>query len=215
MMRERMREPGRERSSRTHALSAPVATVDTATAELAALVSRMAQHDEAALGAFYDATIGKTYAVALRLTRSAALAEEVVADAYHQSWREAGRFDPARGSALGWLVVICRTRALDALRARDPALAHDNPTALIADADQAHADDPLDLVNATEVHGALHAALAALPAQRRQLLGLAFFRGMSHQEIAAHLGLPLGTVKSQIRRALDSLRGALEPEHRT
>lgn len=176
---------------------------------LAGLVERMAARDEGALGDFYDATLGKAYGLTLRLVRNAALAEEVVGDAYHQAWREAGRYDRARGAPLTWLLMICRSRALDALRARDPAIAHDAPETLIPEADQPRDDDPLDLLAAVESRRALHGALASLSPGQRQMIGLAFFRGLSHQEIAEHTQLPLGTVKSQVRRALEALRGML------
>jgi len=186
-----------------------VAAADADRQRLTGLVAGMAARDEAALAAFYDATVARAYGMALRVTRNAALAEEVVADAYHQAWREAARYDGDRSRPLTWLLMICRSRALDALRARDPAVAHAEPETLVAEGDQACATDPQDLVAAIEASDALHAALARLTAAQRQMLALAFFRGCSHQEIAVQTSLPLGTVKSQIRRALVALRQKL------
>jgi RNA polymerase sigma-70 factor (ECF subfamily) len=178
-------------------------------ARLVALVARMARRDEPALAEFYDRTAGKAYAMALRVAGNAALAEEVVADAFHQAWRDAARYDPARSGPVTWLLMMCRSRALDALRARDPALLHEAPETLVPEADCGHADDPLDLLAAVERGSEVHAALGELSPAQRQMLGLAFFRGLTHQEIAAQTGLPLGTVKSQIRRALDAMRQRL------
>lgn len=178
---------------------------------LLALVARMAERDERALAKFYDATVAKAWSVSLRICRDAALAEEVVADAYHQAWRDAPRFDAARGTPLAWIAMIARSRALDALRARDPAQLHEDPASLMS-VDELPTDaDPLDLLLATEASSAVHAALARLPMAQRQMLGLAFFRGLTHQEIAAQTGQPLGTIKSQIRRALAAMAQGLAP----
>jgi RNA polymerase sigma-70 factor (ECF subfamily) len=108
-----------------------------------------------------------------------------------------------------WLLVICRSRALDALRARDPAMLHESPEELVAADEVPRESDTLDLLTALETRNAVRAAVARLSASQRQMIGLAFFRGLTHQEIAQAVGLPLGTVKSQIRRALDALRREL------
>jgi RNA polymerase sigma factor (sigma-70 family) len=136
----------------------------------------------------------------------------VLSGAYQQTWRDAVRYDPAKSAPLTWLLMICRSRALDALRARDPAMVHEDPASLVPEADQMGGDDPLDLLAAMASHRALHTALDALTPSQRQMIALAFFRGMSHQEIAEQTYLPLGTVKSQIRRALATLRSALAAE---
>lgn len=178
---------------------------------LASLLTLIAARDEAALGTFYDATVAKVYGFALRIVGVAALAEEVVVDTYHQVWREVARFDSARGAPMAWLMMMCRSRALDALRNRDPAISHEDPSTLLGEADLALGGDPLELVVAVESSSALHGALTRLAPAQRQLVALAFFRGMTHEEIAEQVALPLGTVKSQIRRALASLRRTLGP----
>jgi RNA polymerase sigma-70 factor (ECF subfamily) len=188
----------------------PAVVSDAERSRLVRLVERMAAKDEAALAEFYDATAGKAYAFALRITRDAPLAEEVVADAFHQAWRDAGRYDPNRSGALTWLLMICRSRGLDALRARDPALVHDAPETLVDEVLLPSAEGPLDILQALQSRSAVHAAVAMLSAAQRQMVALAFFRGLSHQEIAEHTRTPLGTVKSQIRRALDTLRRHLD-----
>ncbi len=143
-----------------------------------------------------------------RIVRGTTLAEEVVEDAYFQVWRQAVRFDPARGKAITWLLAIARTRAIDALR-REACFPHeplDDEAAADLPGGVAAADELLDFAR----HQAdLHEALLRLGAQPRQLVSLAFFRGLTHEEIAQHTQLPLGTVKSQIRRALVSLRQIL------
>jgi RNA polymerase sigma-70 factor (ECF subfamily) len=177
--------------------------------DIARVLARMAEGDQAALAALYDATVAKVYGLALRIAGSAAAAEEVVVDTFHQAWRECRRYDATRGTPIAWLMMMCRSRALDAVRARDGALVHEDPASLVGDADQPRDEDPLDLLATAEAHSALRAALATLAPRQRQILALAFFRGLTHEEIAAHARLPLGTVKSQIRRAIGGLRHAL------
>ena len=179
---------------------------------LAGCVTRMANGDEDALGELYDTTIGRVYGFALRITGNAATAEEIASDVFMQAWRDAGRYDGTRAKVLTWLLMICRSRALDWLRARDPEISHEDPTSLIGAEDQPATGGPQDLLEALQEGGALREAMATLPAVQRQLIGLAFFRGLTHQEIAATARLPLGTVKSHIRRALDALRDHLGGE---
>jgi RNA polymerase sigma factor (sigma-70 family) len=175
---------------------------------LVALIQRFAAGDEQALARFYDLTVTRVYGLARSITDSAADADDVACETYVQVWNDACRFDPARGSALGWLLSIARSRALD-LRRRRHARAR-------ADASEAHdlqtAAPPEDLLTLMESGTAVHAAVARLSPLRRQLVALAFFRGLTHAEIAATLDLPLGTVKSHLRRALGALRETLATE---
>jgi len=209
-------------SARDGAATAPaphLAEPDAGT--LAALIARIARQDEDALGALYDATVGRVYGMALRILRDEQGAEEVAEEVFFQVWRQAGRYDPARGRPLGWLLNLARSRALDQLRRRDEALSHPDPSTLHADerggepgfSEAREGRDPQDLLAATEAHRGLHRALAALEPVPRQMVALAFFRGLTHEEIAASTNLPLGTVKSHIRRALTALRAALGPAY--
>lgn len=178
---------------------------DSLNARCADWIIAMAQRDEAALAAFYDATLSRVYGVALRITRHEADAEEAAMDTYLQVWRDAAAYRPDRGSPLGWMLTIVRSRALDRLRRRDRAEPHPEPDALMADA-QSGEGDPGDLLLACKVNSVLHRALAALPPLQRQLVALAFLRDLSHGEIAVLTAIPLGTVKSHLRRALLRLR---------
>lgn len=185
------------------------AALDAQEGQLRGWLAAIQTHDEAALGLLYDATIGRVYGLALRITRSRETAEEVAEDVYMQVWRDASRFDPQRGvSVLGWLLVICRSRALDALRRADCADAHPEPHTLAPEL--AVDDTPEALLQAAQQNSALRAALEQLTPLQRQMLALAFFRGLTHEEIANQLALPLGTVKSHIRRALIALKEHLE-----
>lgn len=172
-------------------------------------VRALARGDEAALGRLYDATLGKVYGFALRLTGKPESAEEVVGEVYLQAWRQAERFDATRGSVIAWLMMLTRSRALDLLRRADPAESHPEPDVLLADREGETAR-PLEALLELEERSRLSEVLNALTPIQRQMVALAFYRDLSHQEIADHTGLPLGTVKSHIRRALDKLRPLLE-----
>ena len=175
---------------------------------LAGLIERVIDHDERALAALYDATFSRVYGIAFRIVRSTALAEEVVEDTYFQAWRQAARFDASRGGPLTWLLGIARSRAIDTLR-REARFAHDELEAEAGDSIAADTPTGEDLLDVARNHADLHRALLKLQAQPRQLVALAFFRGLTHEEIASQTRLPLGTVKAQIRRALMTLREAL------
>jgi RNA polymerase sigma-70 factor (ECF subfamily) len=144
----------------------------------------------------------------LRIARNAEMAEEVVSDVYMQAWRDAARYDASRGRVLAWLLIMARTRALDALRRDDEAFAHPEPYELVDEPEQQQGN-PQDLLSATRAGTALHRALKTLDPVPRQLLALAFFRGLTHSEIVEATGMPLGTVKTHIRRALATLKDML------
>ena len=192
--------------------AAPAAALPRAAGEmlLQTWIQRVTRQDETAFTALYEACVGRVYGLALRITRNAALAEEIAEDTFWQIWREAPRFDPTRGTALAWLLMITRSRALDSLRARDPAELVEDAGEL-AEAQGGHDTNtsPVDLLSAIQTDHALHDALAQLDPQPRQLIALAFFKGLTHDEIAAHTGMPLGTVKSHIRRGLTTLKTLL------
>jgi RNA polymerase sigma factor (sigma-70 family) len=176
--------------------------------QLVAWVDAVVDQDERALTALYDATFSRVFGLVQRIVRNTATAEEVVEDTYFQVWRQAPRFDASRGKALSWLLAIARSRAIDALR-RDARTRHeslDDDWEPEAASPTPPADELLDLARH---HSDLHQALMLLGSQPRQLVSLAFFRGLSHEEIAQQTQLPLGTVKSQIRRALLALREIL------
>ena len=174
-------------------------------------ITAMAAGDELALGQLYDATLGKVYGLALRITGKPESAEEVVGDVYLQAFREAARFDAERGVVLAWLMMITRSRALDHLRRRDMAESHPEPHTLHPERHVGE-NDPLDGLLELESNSRLRTALEKLAPLQRQMLALSFFRDLSHQEIAGQTGMPLGTVKSHIRRALEKLKPFLESD---
>lgn len=178
-------------------------------ADLWPLLQRIVDGDEAALAAFYDRTIGHVYGLALRITGRADAAEEVAGDVYLQVWREASRYQPDRARVLGWLMMICRSRALDHLRRQDRVELHAHPDPLYESVDDC---DPADLLEQSCTEGRVRTALHQLSAIQRELIALAFFRGLTHQEIAAQTAMPLGTIKTHIRRGLAALQLILTAE---
>ena len=177
--------------------------------DLDALVERMRGGQERALEELYDATVGKLYALASAILRSATDTEEIVCETYAYAWANAARFDASRASALGWLLMLCRSRALDRLRQRRATANRLDVVALEETAD-ASAAQPFDILSLMQQRSSVYAALSQLTPERRHLVSLAFLRGLTHQEIADATQLPLGTVKSHLRRSLVQLREALE-----
>ena len=172
-------------------------------------IARIVERDEAALGLLYDSLVGRVFGLALRITRQPATAEEVTEDTFWQIWRQAPRYDAQRGAAAAWVMTIARSRALDAVRRALPESHNEDFDAAAAHWMSGAAGDPQDLLSAVQEGHSVHRALTGLDPLPRQLVALAFFRGLTHEEIAGHTGLPLGTVKSHIRRALVSMRAAL------
>lgn len=183
-----------------------------------ALVVRMARGDDTAAGALYDRHGAVMYGLALRMVGEPADAEDVVLDALAQAWRDAVRFDASRGSVVGWLTTIVRSRALDAIRAR-------GRRAKMIDHAFVRMDEPVAMGQGTpapdrgvddgERATAVIAALEALPHPQRRAIELAFYEGLTHHEVAERLREPLGTVKTRIRLGMLKLRdmlGGFAPE---
>ncbi len=179
--------------------------------QIQAWVTAIAGHDEQALAELYEATLARVYGLALRITRNPQAAEEVSEDVYWQVWREAPRFDAQRGNVIAWLLTITRSRALDYLRKQDSAELCEEPELLLMH-EPACDGDPQDLLSATQTNHQLNRALQRLEPIQRQLVAMAFFRGLTHEEITTFTGMALGTVKSHIRRALKQLHETLEED---
>ena len=170
-------------------------------------IAAIGLHDELALQVLYDATLSRVYGLALRITRNKQSAEEVTEDVFWQVWRNARDFDPKRGSVIAWLLMMTRSRALDYLRRQDLAETSEEPESLVTEV--ALDENPQDLLCAIQNNKLLNAALLELEPIQRQLIAMAFFRGLTHEEITEFTGIALGTVKSHIRRALKRLQGIL------
>lgn len=176
---------------------------------LLSLLQRISLGEEAAMELLYNATVNRIYGLAVKIVGQPELAEEVVGDVFLQVWDKAASFNVERATPIAWLLMICRSRALDKLRREKSATKNQ-----YAESDHNTAEDvittsPLeDLVGIESSHH-IYAALKILNHKQRQMIALAFYKGLSHQEISDYTGDPLGTVKSNIRRAQDILRNAL------
>jgi RNA polymerase sigma-70 factor (ECF subfamily) len=172
---------------------------------------RLQAQDESALGALYDSYGALLYSVALRITGSASDAEDVVQEAWVQAWKSSSSYDPRRGTVAAWLLTLARSRALDRWRSlASRKRAHE---AVEVEAQPpADPNDPHSLSEQSQLRARLGAALAALAPEQRQVLELAYFRGLSQSEIAARIERPLGTVKSWTRQGLLRLREMVPQE---
>jgi len=172
----------------------------------AALMRRITDGDETALAAVYDRYGRLVYSVALRILRSADLAEEVTQDIFFQLWRTAPAFNPSRGSLSGWLLVCARNRAISRLRGRavEPGAEFREQMAVFT----VNLED--DLAQAQQM-SRVRAVVEKLQPAQRQALELAYFEGLTHTEIARRTGEPLGTVKTRLRAAVEFLKRALSP----
>jgi RNA polymerase sigma-70 factor (ECF subfamily) len=172
----------------------------------AELVGRVARGDEDAFGQLYDAYAGLAFGLIRRVLREKEAAEEVLQEVFWQVWREAGTFDPARGSAEAWLLMRAKTRAIDKLRSmrrREQTFVAPVDEATARPAEPRRDEDPaLTAEDRTLVGGALD----GLPAAQRRVIELAFYEGLTQAEIATRLGEPLGTVKTRARLGLERLR---------
>ncbi|MCA9235301.1 MAG: sigma-70 family RNA polymerase sigma factor [Planctomycetales bacterium] len=188
----------------------PPATAAAATDEV--LLQQVAGGDRRALEQLYDRYEDLTYAIAMRVLRNGADAEDTVVEVFWELWRARERFDARRGRCRTYLTMLARSRAIDRLRRRQarPELhgtAAEAPPPLAEVASPGPAPD--QTVRCSETKAEVAAALAGLRTDERAALELSFYAGLTHQEIAQRLDKPLGTVKSHIRRGLMSLRNAL------
>ena len=182
--------------------------------EDAALMRRIADGDEHALGMLYDRWSPLVFSLCVHILAEDDEAEEAVEETFWQAWRQAAQYDAARGGVSTWLTMIARSRALDRLRARrrrqEEAMSDLSETKRAAvDATARRGDDPARGAEIAERRLLVRQALLALPPEQREVLELAYFRGLSQSEIAERTGQPLGTIKTRVRLAMEKLRDRL------
>lgn len=179
------------------------------------LLALLAAGDERAAAELYDRFAATLMAVAFRVTRSRADAEDVVLETLDQAWRQAQRYERARGSLEAWLIVIARSRAFDRMRSdqrrgRRIVPIEDQPGGALLEARDEGAS-PIEAAEASDTRRRVALALASLPSAQREAVELAFYDGLSHSEVAEQLGEPLGTIKTRIRMGMIKLRDLLRP----
>jgi RNA polymerase sigma factor (sigma-70 family) len=181
------------------------------------LLARVALRDQAAFRQLYEATVRCLLAITVRLLRDQAWAEEVLQEAYVSIWKSAVNYSPAKAQPMTWLMAIARNKAMDALRSTTteratvvrPLVSDDDEDSGLPDA----ADDragPMDRLIQSIDAMRLRDCLQRLEPAQRQAIALAFYDGLTHAELAAHLRQPLGTVKAWVRRGLERLRPCLQ-----
>ena len=174
---------------------------------LECLVFNISLGDNEALTVFYRQNVGFVYSIAKNILGRKEDAEEVVCDVFSAVWRNAKSFDLTRGNVMAWLATISRNRAIDHLRKRKQHVFPEAEMPAIS------SDTPEDILLLFQQGSAVHVALAQLSPICRHMVAMSFFQDLSHQQMATELSLPLGTVKSRLRRSLAAMKASLQLHH--
>ena len=179
--------------------------------QLVALLDRVALADEKALRELYELTSSRLYGVAVRVVTNREWAEDVLQEAFISIWRIAGDYKVSLSPPMAWMGLVVRSRGLDFLRRRASGRADrmQELDDVITETVAGDSPNPADVAQASEQARALHTCLSRLDNKQREVVSLAYMRDMSHGELAEQLKLPLGTVKTWIRRGLEQLRGCM------
>ena len=174
--------------------------------DLAPLLSRTAGRDAAAFSTLYKRTNAKLYGVVFRILTKSDVAADVLQEAYVRIWDKAGEFDPRKGSALAWMATIARNRALDEVRRVRPASLEDQPEGFEPAAEEI---DPLAARERSEGLARLIECLKGLDEEKRAIVLLAYYRGLSREALSKRFGRPVPTIKTWLHRSLAQLRDCL------
>ena len=181
-------------------------------AQLQKDLARVALGDRSAFARVYQATSAHLFAVALRILNRRDLAEDVLQESFVSVWKHAGGYQASTGEPMTWLISIVRNKALDVVRSASAR--HETPSKLNTDGESADIPDerptPLQLLTQATDSLAIRGCMEALDASHRQCLALAYYHGMSHSQVAAHMRAPLGSVKAWVRRGLERLKACME-----
>ncbi len=173
--------------------------------ELNEMIIAIQNADEAVFSDFYETVVARFYALASRILVNSADAEEVVCDAFTQIWQQAKLYNTEKGSVIAWSMMIVRSRALDHLRKRNTRTKKLQEAGQFFQEFSDEQDEPEKVLQLFQKNSQIGQVIESLSSIQQQLLALSFFKGLTHQEIAETTQMPLGTVKSNIRRALDQL----------
>ena len=190
----------------------PVADVPSsegasAAPDLADLLKACGRGDQVAFAQLYDATSSRVVGLAIRVVRDRAQAEEVAQEAFLDIWKNSGRFDPAKGSPLGWLLTIVHRKAVDRVRSAEASTRRD--TSYHQQNQPVDHDSTAEQAQASLEARRVRTALKSLTPVQREALELAYFGGYTHTEVASMLELPIGTAKTRIRDGLIRLRDTM------
>jgi RNA polymerase sigma factor (sigma-70 family) len=184
--------------------------------QLKTWLAKIARQDADAFRALYDATSPKLFGFALRILTKRELAEEILQESYVSVWNNAGSYQPGLAAPMTWLTTIVRNKAFDTLRKTDRFVEIDSDLfdSAVMDALESMEPTPIDALQLSDESKALARCFARLEGLHRQAIALAFFHDLSHGEVADQMRLPIGTVKTWVRRGLARLRLCLSPvEH--
>ncbi len=181
------------------------------------LMQRLLHKDKRAFEAIFDRYGDLVYSTSLRVLRDAHLAQDVSQEIFVRLWRKPESYVAERGRFLTWLISVTRNRAVDEIRSRSRRLRHEtaSPEEQEREIPAGEANDPALNAQLAEQARTVRAALTELPPEQRQVIELAYFGGLTQQEISDRLDQPLGTVKTRIRLGMQKLRAALAPEMRS
>ncbi|MEO8585176.1 MAG: sigma-70 family RNA polymerase sigma factor [Acidobacteriota bacterium] len=187
------------------------ASGDDSSADLE-LIARITKGDSAALDALYARYAAPVHSLVWKILQNAEEAEDVSLDVFWQVWRQAGRYDASRGAPPAWIFTVARSRAIDRLRARhrreDRTISFDDPTTNLDPLDEQAGPD--QVASFRQTRDTVREAVKTLSPAQREAVELAFFKGLTHVEIAQKLNQPLGTIKTRIRQGLIRLRGLMD-----
>lgn len=173
------------------------------------LLGAMAQREQQALAELYDRYATVLYTLALKIVGNASTAQDVVQEAFLTAWRKAALYSQKRGNVRTWLIVLCRNLAIDHYRAKMRLASRRVEMESVGEILIEHDQSPAEAAVAREDGRLLQQALEQLPREQRDVIELAYFRGLSQSEIAEETNTPLGTVKTRTRQAMMKLRGYL------
>jgi len=176
--------------------------------ELFNMILAIQASDEAVFSDFYEKIVSRVYALATRILMNRSDSEEVVCDTFTQIWQQAKSYHPEKGSVIAWCMVITRSRALDHLRKRKKHSDRIKDASILFEEVADEKSEPDKVAQMFQENSKVRQVLESLSAIQQQLLALSFFKGLSHQEISEVTEIPLGTVKSNIRRALEKLQNS-------
>ncbi|MCH8813512.1 MAG: sigma-70 family RNA polymerase sigma factor [Chloroflexi bacterium] len=179
-----------------------------------ALMERLTLRDLTAFRTLYNRYSSLVYSASLRVLRDASLAEDVVQEIFLRIWRKPESYVATRGKFATWLTSVTRNRAVDAIRSRNRRYRHEtaSPEEQEWDVPGDERDDPALTAEMSDQRRIILTALSGLPAEQRRVIELAYFGGLTQQEISDKLDQPLGTVKTRIRLGMQKLKAALSPE---
>jgi RNA polymerase sigma-70 factor (ECF subfamily) len=178
------------------------------------MIARIGRRDQSAFSALYDRLSGPLYSLTVKMLGDPAEAQDALQDVFLQIWSRAGTYDPEQSSVFSWAVLLTRSRVIDRLRARGRRLrvvvgSSEDKDKRTDVADASTVQSAADTAEKSDEAARVRSVLNNLPTEQREAIELAFFGDLTHHEIAARLGQPLGTVKARIRRGLLKLREQL------